>query len=172
MAISHEATTKYRLNEALARPYDTALSIARMIGSGVFDRHPKLQVIAVHMGGDLMSVLGRLDFCWQLNYNGIENPPADKVALNVRMPSEYFRTNILVDSFGFSSLGLRAAIDMCGIDRVLFGTDFGPVPYGVRDQVDIVAEIALTEDERDKVYWKNSDTIFGLGLGSLATSSA
>jgi predicted TIM-barrel fold metal-dependent hydrolase len=171
MAISHEAATKYRLNEALARPYDTALSIARMIGSGVFDRHPKLQVIAVHMGGDLMSVLGRLDFCWQLNYNGIENPPADKVALNVGMPSEYFRTNILVDSFGFSSLGLRAAIDMCGIDRVLFGTDFGPVPFGVRDQVDIVAEIALTEEDRDKVYWKNSDTVFGLGLGSPALVS-
>jgi predicted TIM-barrel fold metal-dependent hydrolase len=166
MAISNEATTKYRLNEALARPYDTALSVARMIGSGVFDRHPKLQVVVVHMGGDLMALLGRLDFCWHLNYHGVENPPADKVALNLRTPSEYFRTNILVDSFGFSAVGLRAAIDMCGIDRVLFGTDFGPVPYGVREQVDIVAGLGLTEDDRNKIYWTNSDAIFGLGLGS------
>ncbi len=90
MAISHEAATKYRLNEALARPYDSALSVARMIGSGVFDRHPKLQAVVVHMGGDLMALLGRLDFCWHRNYHGVENPPADKVALNVRTPSDYF----------------------------------------------------------------------------------
>jgi hypothetical protein len=55
---------------------------------------------------------------------------------------------------------------MCGVDRVLCGTDFGPVPYGVRDQVDIVGQIAVTEDDREKVYWKNSDAIFSLGLGS------
>jgi hypothetical protein len=35
-----------------------------------------------------------------------------------------------------------------------------------REQVDIVAGLALTEDERDKTYWKNSDAVFGLGLGS------
>jgi predicted TIM-barrel fold metal-dependent hydrolase len=61
---------------------------------------------------------------------------------------------------------------MCGIDRVLFGTDFGPVPYGVKEQVDTVAEIALTDEDRDKVYWRNSDAIFGLSLGSPALGSA
>jgi predicted TIM-barrel fold metal-dependent hydrolase len=42
-----------------------------MIGSGVFDRHPKLQVLIVHMGGGLASILGRLEFNWHLNYHGI-----------------------------------------------------------------------------------------------------
>jgi predicted TIM-barrel fold metal-dependent hydrolase len=34
-----------------------------MIASGVFDRHPKLQVLIVHMGGRLVSIVGRLEFC-------------------------------------------------------------------------------------------------------------
>jgi hypothetical protein len=45
-----------------------------MIGSGVFDRHPKLQGLIVHMGGELASVLGRLEFNWYLNYNEIRLP--------------------------------------------------------------------------------------------------
>jgi len=44
---------QYRLNEAVGRPFDTALSAARMIYSVVFDRYPKLKILFVHMGGAL-----------------------------------------------------------------------------------------------------------------------
>jgi predicted TIM-barrel fold metal-dependent hydrolase len=53
-------------------------------------------------------------------------------------PSEYCKTNILVDGMGFSALGLRAAVEMCGVDRVVFGTDYGAVPYGIKERVQIV----------------------------------
>ena len=88
---------QYRLNEAVGRPFDSTVNGARMIGSGVFDRHPKLQVLIVHMGGELASVLGRLEFTWRLNYKGIRNPPAGRPYTNQRPPSDYFKTNILVD---------------------------------------------------------------------------
>ena len=100
-----------------------------MIAYGLFDRHPKLQVLIVHMGGGLASIVGRLEFNWRLNYNGIKNPPAGKPYTNKRSPFDYFKTNILVDCMGFNAIGVRAAIEMCGVDRVVFGTDFGPVPY-------------------------------------------
>src|SRR5271169_2776086 len=70
-SIGHEALMQYRLNEAVGRPFDSTVNGARMIASGVFDRHPKLQVLIVHMGGGLASILGRLEFNWCLNYNGI-----------------------------------------------------------------------------------------------------
>ena len=72
---------QYRLNEAVGRPFDSTVNGARMIGSGLFDRHPKLQVLIVHMGGELASILGRLEFTWHLNYNGVRNPPASRPAL-------------------------------------------------------------------------------------------
>jgi hypothetical protein len=117
VALGSEALMQYRLNEAIGRPFDSAVNVARMIGSGVFDRHPNLQVLVVHMGGGLPSILGRLDFNWHLNYNGVPNPPAGRPYTNLRTPSDYVKTNILVDCMGFSPLGLRAAIEMCGIDR-------------------------------------------------------
>jgi hypothetical protein len=51
----------YRLNEAVGRPFDSTVNFARMIGSGVFNCHPKLQVLVVHMDGRFASILGRLD---------------------------------------------------------------------------------------------------------------
>ena len=115
-------------NEAVGRPFDSTVNGARMIGAGVFDRHPKLQVLIVHMGGELASVLGRLEFTWRLNYKGIGSPPAGRPYTNTRPPSDYFKTNILVDCMGFNPIGLRAAVEMCGVDRVVFGSDYGPIP--------------------------------------------
>jgi predicted TIM-barrel fold metal-dependent hydrolase len=164
VSLGHESLMLYRLNEAVGRPFDSTVNVARMIGSGVFDRHPKLQVLVVHMGGALASILGRLDFNWHLNYDRIPNPPAGRPYTNLRKPSEYCKTNILVDSMGFSSLGLRAAVEMCGVDRVVFGTDFGPIPYGVKEHVQIVEDVLPSPADRDLVFWKTSNRIFRLGL--------
>jgi predicted TIM-barrel fold metal-dependent hydrolase len=130
-SIGHEVLMQYRLNEAVGRPFDSTVNVARMIASGVFDRHPKLQVLIVHMGGGLASIVGRLEFNWHLNCNGIKNPPAGKPYTNKRSPFDYCKTNILLDTMGFNAIGVRAAIELCGVDRVVFGTDFGPVPYGM-----------------------------------------
>jgi hypothetical protein len=137
---------------------------ARMIGSGVFDRHPKLQVLIVHMGGGLASILGRLEFNWHLNYNGIRNPPAGRPYTNKRSPFDYFKTNILVDCMGFNPVGLRAAVEMCGVDRAVFGSDYGAVPYGIKEHVQIVEDVLPSPAERQLVFWKTSNKIFRLGL--------
>jgi len=164
VALGHESLMQYRLNEAVGRPFDSTVTAARMIGAGVFDRHPKLQVLIVHLGGGLTSTIGRLDFTWHLNYNGIASPPAGKPYTNKRKPSEYCKTNILVDGMGFSAVGLRAAVEMCGVDRVVFGTDYGAVPYGIKEHVQIVEDVLPSPADRDLVFWKTSNRIFRLGL--------
>ena len=164
LSIGNEALMQYRLNEAVGRPFDSTVNGARMIGSGLFDRHPKLQVLIVHLGGGLTSVLGRLEFNWHLNYNGVRNPPPGRPYTNKRPPSDYFKTNILVDCMGFSPIGLRAAVEMCGVDRVVYGADYGAVPYGVKEHVQIVEDVLPSPAERELVFWKTSNTIFRLGL--------
>jgi predicted TIM-barrel fold metal-dependent hydrolase len=164
LSVGHEVLMQYRLNEAVGRPFDSTVNGARMIGSGVFDRHPKLQVLIVHMGGELASVLGRLDFTWRLNYKGIRNPPAGKPYKNERPPSDYFKTNILVDCMGFNPIGLRAAVEMCGVDRVVFGSDYGPIPYGIKEHVQIVEDVLSSPAERQQVFWRTTNRVFRLGL--------
>ena len=78
-----------------------------------------------------------------MNYKGIANPPVHKVDKNVRKPSEYFKSNIYVDTMGQSAVGLKAMIEMCGIDRILFGTDFGPVPMSPKVHIDLVNDTII-----------------------------
>jgi predicted TIM-barrel fold metal-dependent hydrolase len=167
LSIGHESLMQYRLNEAVGRPFDSTVNGARMIASGVFDRHPKLQVLIVHMGGELTSILGRLEFCWQLNYKGVKHPPAGRPYTNKRPPSAYFKTNILVDCMGFNQIGLRAAVEMCGVDRVVFGSDYGPLPYGIEEHVKIVENLLPSPVEREQVFWKTSNKVFRLGLADI-----
>jgi hypothetical protein len=156
VAIGAAAMQQYRLNEAVGRPFDTALSAARMIYSGVFDRYPKLKVLFVHMGGALAPVICRLDWNWELNYNGIPNPPIQKVDKCLRKPSEYFKSNIYVDTMGPSAVGLKAMIEMCGVDRVLFGTDFGPVPMSPKLHIDLVNDTIPDARDRNKIFSTNA----------------
>ena len=156
VAIGAVAMQQYRLNEALGRPFDTALSAARMIFSGVFDRYPKLKVLFVHMGGALAPVICRLDWNWELNYKGIANPPVEKVDKNVRKPSEYFKSNIYVDCMGPSAIALKAMIETCGVDRVLFGSDFGPVPMSPKLHIDLVNDTISDAADRERIFSVNA----------------
>lgn len=88
LSVGHEALMQYRPNEAVGRPFDSTFNGARMIASGVFDRHPKLQVLIVHLGGGLTSIVGCLDFNWRLSHKGVRNLPAGKPRINKRLPSE------------------------------------------------------------------------------------
>jgi predicted TIM-barrel fold metal-dependent hydrolase len=156
VAIGASAMQQYRLNEAVGRPFDTALTGARMIYSGVFDKYPKLKVLFVHMGGAIAPVICRLDWNWDLNYKGIQHPPINKVQKNLRKPSEYFKSNIYVDTMGPSAICLKAMIEMCGIDRVLFGTDFGPVPMSPKLHIDLVDDTITDAADRTKIFSTNA----------------
>ena len=84
----------YRLEEMIGRPFDTTMTVARMIYSGVFDRHPELKIVLPHMGAALPNIVGRLDFGYRLGYDGL---PKEEAAACRKKPSEYFRTNQVQD---------------------------------------------------------------------------
>jgi hypothetical protein len=61
---------------------------------------------------------------------------------------------------------------MCGVDRVLFGSDYGPVPYGIKEHVQIVEDVIPSQPERDLVFWKTSNRVFRLGLAGAGAELA
>jgi predicted TIM-barrel fold metal-dependent hydrolase len=53
-------------------------------------------------------------------------------------------------------------IEMCGIDRVLFGTDFGPVPMSPKVHIDLVDETIPAAGDRDKIFSTNTLAVLRL----------
>ena len=93
--------------------YETGMQIVRMVLGGLFDRHPELQVVTGHWGEVVLFYLERLSLL-------------DKAGYPAKRPlADYFRTNISVTPSGiFSQRYLRWAIEVVGIDRIMFSTDY------------------------------------------------
>ncbi|MFI7447347.1 amidohydrolase family protein [Nonomuraea sp. NPDC049714] len=99
--------------------YDLGIQYLRMIFSGVFDRHPELQVIAGHWGE---VVLFYLDHTGIMAHNAkLDRPLAD-----------YFRQNFWVAGSGtVSERYLRWTAEVVGTERMLYSTDY-PYTFGTR----------------------------------------
>jgi aminocarboxymuconate-semialdehyde decarboxylase len=105
----------------LGFPFETTLSISRLIVTGTFDRFPKLKILVAHAGAALPSLIGRLDSCVHHD-----------VSIATRLqhaPSHYFR-QLYFDAISYNPIALQALVDMVGADRIMFGTDnpFFPPP--------------------------------------------
>ncbi|MTD52531.1 amidohydrolase family protein [Amycolatopsis pithecellobii] len=92
--------------------YETGVQLLRLILAGVFDRFPDLQVVVGHWGESVLFYLERL-------------APVAAIAGLERPLVEYFRNNIWLTPSGmFSQRYLRWAIDLVGVDRIMFATDY------------------------------------------------
>jgi predicted TIM-barrel fold metal-dependent hydrolase len=112
------------IGNALAGPaigwyYDLGIQYLRMIFSGVFDRHPGLQLIAGHWGEVVLFYLDHTGFF--ADAAGLDRPLAD-----------YFKQNFWVAGSGtVSPRYLRWTAEVVGTERMLYSTDY-PFTYGVR----------------------------------------
>lgn len=159
LPIGHEKMDRYKLEEAVGRPFDTTMCVARLIFSGTLDRFPGLRLVVAHMGGGMACVIGRLEMGRRLGYEGMPQNAIPKCRMN---PSDYLRRNFWVDTMGFSAGYLQDAITLFGVDRVMLGTDYGPVPISPREHVEIVESLNLGEENEAKILWKNADQLIGL----------
>ncbi|HEY4019283.1 MAG TPA: amidohydrolase family protein [Pseudonocardiaceae bacterium] len=99
--------------------YDLGVQYLRMIFSGVFDRHPGLQVIAGHWGEVVLFYLDHIGVLRDMAK--LERPVAD-----------YFRQNFWVAGSGtVSERYLRWTAEVVGTDRMLYSTDY-PYTFGTR----------------------------------------
>lgn len=138
---------------AMGFTIDTAITLARLIYQGVFDRFPSLQVIIGHLGEGLPYSLDRMD--------QVSRKMKAVVNKNEHEPSYYFKNNIWVTTSGiFSNDTFTCAKSVLGIDRILFGSDYPYEPLS--KAADYVRELELSESDRAKVCYENSERLFSL----------
>jgi uncharacterized protein len=100
--------------------YESGVQFLRLALAGVFDRFPDLQVLLGHWGEVILFYLDR----------------ADWLAMQATLPrrfSEYVRRNAYITAGGvYSQRYLRWAIEVVGVKRILFATDYPyrPAPDG------------------------------------------
>jgi 2,3-dihydroxybenzoate decarboxylase len=136
---------------------ETAVHALRLMGSGLFDKYPRIQIIVGHMGEGLPYSMWRVD-----NRNAwVKAPPRYPAKKKI---AEYFSQNFYLTTSGnFRTQTLIDAILEIGVDRILFSTDW---PFENIDHAAIWFDAAsISENDRLKIGRTNADRLFRLNLG-------
>jgi uncharacterized protein len=134
--------------------------VINTIFSGLFDRHPNLQMVSVESGiGWVPFILETMD--WELP----ENAPAQAAELN-RPPSQYFETNWHATMWFETGRGhLQELVDTVGENNIMFETDF-PHPTSLwPNPLEHVHEAMATlrPESRRKILAENGNKLYRLG---------
>jgi len=133
---------------------ETAVHALRLMGSGLFDQYPKLQIILGHMGEGLPYSMWRVD-----NRNAwVKAPPKYPAKRKI---ADYFRENFYLTTSGnFRTQTLIDAMLEIGADRILFSTDW---PFENIDHAsDWFYVTSISEADRIKIGRTNSVNLFKL----------
>lgn len=147
-AIFHDILEGYdgALHLTLGRVVEVSVAAARLVLSGLMERHPKLTVVMSHTGGALPYQSGRMD-------------KNSKKARLPKPPSAYIK-RMITDTVSPHSLGIKFAIEYYGIDHVMYGTDY-PC-WDPATCLRLINEIELSPADRQKLFYGNARRVFRL----------
>ncbi|MCI2946876.1 uncharacterized protein ACUXJ9_001177 [Staphylococcus caledonicus] len=127
---------------------DVGIHAIHLVLSGVFDRHPNLNLIIGHWGEFVPFFLERMD----------DILFADHLEHEI---SYYFKNNFYITPSGMLT---KPQFDLVkaevGIDRILYAADY---PYVEPEKLGtFLSDLGLTEEEQEKISYKNGAKLLGL----------
>jgi len=145
-----EKLMDYGLFGRVGFPNDEALMVANLIYSGFMDSHPDLRIILTHLGGSIPYFYKRLDLL-----PGFPNLK--------KLPSAYLKDFYYDTGIG-NPLALEYLLKFLGSDdRIMFGTDHPYVDSAEANTISFINETKLSNRQRDKIYFKNAERLYGIG---------
>lgn len=161
-----EETSKFEIWWALGWPYETSVAMARLVFSGLLERHPTIKIITHHLGAMIPYLEGRIGLGWsdQLGsrtagdeYQRMQRDLLPKPLL------DYFRQFYADTSLSGSAIGTRCGLDFFGSDHVLFGTDcpFDPEggPMYIRETIKVIDALDIPDSARAEIYHGNIERL-------------
>ncbi len=162
-----ETHSKFRIWTKLGWPYATGKALCRLVYGGVMERFPNLKVVTHHAGGIIPYLAGRLDWADDVNemLMGQRDIDLKEHAL------VYFRRIYYDTAVNGNCAALKCARELAGLDHMVFGTD---MPFDsqlgrrlIRQTIESVERMGLTEEEKRKLYRENAVKLLRLPLGFL-----
>ena len=128
-----EARSQFEIWWTFGWPYETSVAMARLVFSGIFDRHPTLKIITHHLGAMAPHFEGRVGPGW--DQPGTRTSDQDYTQVLKRLakrPIDYFRM-FYADTAVFGAYDATVCgLNFFGAGHVLFASDAPFDPEGGR----------------------------------------
>jgi len=148
-----QRTTRHGLFNSLGVIVEDAIVVAILIFGGVLDACPGLRVCIAHGGGPACFAMGRIDRSWH------GTPEARRT---IPQPPSSYQRRLYYDTVVGSEKALRFLLDEVGADRVVLGSDWPFVPWHPSPVAWVQGLKTLTQDEKDKILWRNLESLLTL----------
>lgn len=150
------AKRKWLVGPPLSFAQGVSLHLLGMVTNGVFDRHPKLQIIIGHLGEHIPFDMWRINH-W---FEDVKKPLGLDCKKTIR---EYFAENIWITTSGhFSTTTLNFCINEVGSDRILFSIDY---PFeSFADACDWFDATELNNVDRAKIGKDNAKKLLKIDI--------
>src|SRR5690606_26896208 len=143
---------RYGLVNSVGVILDDAIVTAILICGGVLESCPDIRICIAHGGGPACYAMGRLDRAWH----------GRPEARTIPQPPSAYQKRLYYDTVTGSEEALRFLLDQVGADRVVLGSDWPFVPFEPSPGGWVQQMKSLTQEEKDKILWKNLETLLGL----------
>jgi aminocarboxymuconate-semialdehyde decarboxylase len=162
-----EPRSKYEIWWTYGWPYDTAVFMARLVFSGLFDRRPGIKILTHHGGGMTPHFAGRVGHGW--DQLGARTPPeeAGDVEHDLKgRPLDYFKRFYADTAMFGAAHAIRCALEFFGPDQMLFASDspFDPEkgPMYIRETISNLRSLELPEADLKKLVEENARRVLGV----------
>ncbi len=142
-----EPRSLYDLWQIFGWPYETTIAMARLIFTGLFDRHPDVAIITHHMGGLVPHFADRIRGGYdQFGTRGAEDQ-VETFSVALAHPPTWYFARFYADTALFGAPhAVRCGLAYFPPERVLFGTD---TPFDVEGGVRYIRETIAALDQSD-----------------------
>jgi predicted TIM-barrel fold metal-dependent hydrolase len=156
-----EENSRFEMWWCFGWPYDTSVAMARLVFSGLFDKHPNINIITHHLGGMIPYYDGRLGPGLEHLGSRTSDEDYSGVLPGLQHPHmEYFRRFFADTAMFGGANGLPCGIAFFGVDHVVFATD---TPLGpIRATIDALDHLDLSDEDRRKILSLNAARLLNL----------
>jgi aminocarboxymuconate-semialdehyde decarboxylase len=154
VGFGEEQLNIYRLASSVGRPMDGALAISRLIVRGVFEKFPKLKLVASHLGGGICEMIGRMDYAYNLQEEAYFLGPYEPML--IKHPPSHYLKMMYLESTCYHAPAARCALDTVGADHFVFGTDAPPLKPLKKAGVEMIRSLKLAPADEAKVFGDNA----------------
>jgi aminocarboxymuconate-semialdehyde decarboxylase len=148
-----EAMTDYWLMPLVGFPFDTTLTAAKLVFSGIVERYPRIEWILGHLGGAIPYLAERLD----RGYHAFEECRA-RIS---RLPSEFLK-EFYYDTVNFDRKALQLAIDFAGADHLVAGSDYPHQIGSLTKMKSSIAELDISDQDKAAISRGNATRLLEL----------
>ena len=140
-----EKDSLYDLWQIFGWPYETTIAMARLVFTGLFDRHPDAVIITHHMGGMVPHFADRIRGGYdQFGTRGTEHQ-VETFPISLTHPPAWYFTRFYADTALFGGPhAVRCGLGYFPVERVLFGTD---TPFDVEGGARYIRETISALDQ-------------------------